>query len=420
MATFNGTPGNDSWTVITGGEYNIDGHDGIDTLDFGIEPRSYFNISLAADGSINVDTISGASEQMHATLKNVEKLVFNSGFEVIDLTTYFDHTPPTLASSTPAAGATSVSTGADIVLNFSEAIQAGSGTVTLQNAAGQTVETYTVGSSPNLTVSGTKLTVNPTADLAAGTGYTLTVSGGAVKDTSGNALAAAASVSFTTDAKVTVGAGNAPLGGTAGNDTLIGDARANVFIGSAGTDSIDGGAGIDKLQLSGARAGYTVTVNGTSATVADASGNVAHLANVERVQFADATIALDIAGSAGQVYRLYQAAFNRVPDSGGLGFWISASDKGQSLGSIAQGFVTSAEFQAVYGANPTSTAIVTTMYTNVLHRAPDNAGIAFWVSVLDNHSATPADVLMGFSESAENQQALAPVIGNGFPYTPFG
>jgi hypothetical protein len=27
---------------------------------------------------------------------------------------------------------------------------------------------------------------------------------------------------------------------------------------------------------------------------------------------------------------------------------------------------------------------------------------------------------MGFSESAENQQALAPVIGNGFPYTPFG
>jgi hypothetical protein len=28
--------------------------------------------------------------------------------------------------------------------------------------------------------------------------------------------------------------------------------------------------------------------------------------------------------------------------------------------------------------------------------------------------------LVGFSESAENQQNVIGVIGNGFPYTPFG
>jgi Ca2+-binding RTX toxin-like protein len=315
MPTFNGTSGNDSWTVITGGQFTIDGKEGVDTIDFGIVFRSDFNIQQEADGSISVDTLSGASEQMHATLKNVEKLVFNSGTDKVDLAALF---PP-------------VSTG-----------------------------------------------------------------------------------------PLTVGANNAPLAGTAGNDIMAGDARNNVFVGSTGSDKIDGGGGVDKLQLSGARASYTVALNGSAATVSDGAGNSMALSNVERIQFADATIALDIAGNGGQVYRVYQAAFNRVPDGGGLGFWINAMDTGQSLFSIAQGFVASAEFKALYGANPTNTSMVSTMYTNVLHRAPDNAGIAFWVSVLDNHQATPADVLMGFSESAENQQALAPVIGNGFPYTPFG
>jgi hypothetical protein len=151
--------------------------------------------------------------------------------------------------------------------------------------------------------------------------------------------------------------------------------------------------------------------------VKDAAGNA--LAAPASVSFTtDATITVG-AGNAGQVYRLYQAAFNRVPDLGGLGFWISAADKGQSMVSIAQGFMNSAEFTALYGANPTNTSMVTTMYTNVLHRAPDSGGVAFWVSVLDNHQATPADVLAGFSESAENQQNVIGTIGNGFPYTPF-
>lgn len=420
MATFFGTPGDDSWTIITGGNYTIDGGAGTDTVDFGIEPRSYFTLHANPDGSIGVDTISGASAPMHATLINIERLVFDSGSDILNVNSFFDTTPPTLASSSPAAGATGVAVGANIVLTFSEAIMPGTGFVTLLNAAGQVVESYMIGSSSNLTIGGNTLTVNPTADLAAGAGYTLSISSGAVKDLAGNALAAPASVSFTTDPTLHVGPDNAPLAGTPGNDVMAGDARSNVFIGSAGTDSIDGGAGIDKLQLPGARSHYTVTVNGTSATVSDGGGNVTSLANVERIQFADATIALDIAGNGGQVYRLYQAAFNRVPDLGGLGFWINAMDHGTTLVSISQGFVNSAEFTALYGVNPTNTSMVTTMYTNVLHRAPDPAGVAFWVNVLDQHLATPADVLAGFSESAENQANVIGVIGNGFPYTPVG
>jgi hypothetical protein len=372
------------------------------------------------DGTISFDTVSGASQELHATLKNIEILQFNNGRDVVNLSTFFDMVPPTLVGSLPAAGATGVAVGANIVLTFSEPIALGSGTVTLTNEAGQTVESYTAGSSGKLSVSGNTLTVNPTADLLSGGHYTVTVSSGAVKDVVGNALAAPASVSFTTDPTRSVGPDNAPLAGTSGNDIMLGDARNNVFVGSAGKDSIDGGAGLDLLQLSGQRAGYTVTLNGTTGVVNDANGNTITLANVERIQFGDAMVALDINGNAGQVYRLYQAAFNRAPDSGGLGFWIGAMDKGMGLTDIAAGFVNSAEFQAMYGTNPTNTSIATTMYMNVLHRTPDSGGLAFWVGLLDNHQANVAEVLTGFSESAENQQNVIGVIGNGFPYTPFG
>lgn len=424
MPTFTGTARNDSWTVISGGDYIIDGREGIDTFSVGISPRSDFTFSQNPDGSIRIDTISGASDPFHATLTNVERLSFLNGSDIVDLTTYFrpvDSAPPTLAGSSPAAGATNVALGADIVMTFSEAIMAGSGTVTLQNAAGQTVESYAIGASANLSISGNTLTVNPSADLVAGAGYMLSVPGGAVKDLAGNGLAVAASVSFTTDQnRVSVAANNAPLAGTAGSDVMSGDARNNVFIGSGGKDTIDGGAGIDMLQLSGARAGYSVSLNASNATLADAGGNIVNLANVERVQFSDAMVALDIAGNGGQVYRLYQAAFNRSPDSGGLGYWIGVMDSGANLLDIASGFVNSAEFREMYGVNPTNTSLVTTMYMNILHRAPDSAGLDYWVDVLDKHLASVFVVLAGFSESAENQQNVIGVIGNGFAYTPFG
>jgi Ca2+-binding RTX toxin-like protein len=419
MTVYTGTNGNDSWTLVAGGNFTIDGLGGIDTLSTGTQPRSDFIVFVNADGTIEIDTVSGASQELHATLKNMEFIVFDNGRDVLDLRALLDSTPPTLTSSTPASGATGVAVGADIVLTFSEPIVLGTGTVTLQNAAGQTVEAYTAGASGNLSVSGNTLRINPTADLAAGGSYTVTVSGGAVKDVTGNALAAAASVTFSTDAKTTVGANNAPLPGTAGNDVLVGDARNNVFIGSTGHDTIDGGAGLDTLRMAGTAASFHVTVNGASATVSDAAGNVTNLTGVERIEFGDTMFALDIAGNAGQVYRIYQAAFNRAPDAGGLGYWIGVMDAGTSLTEISSGFVNSAEFRAMYGANPTNASIATTMYMNVLHRAPDAAGLAFWAGMLDNHTATVAEVLAGFSESAENQQNVITVIGNGFAYTPF-
>ena len=158
-------------------------------------------------------------------------------------------------------------------------------------------------------------------------------------------------------------------------------------------------------------AGGTVTVTG--------EGSTSTLASVERLMFADAAIAFDIAGVAGRAYRVYQAAFNREPDGGGLGYWMNAMDHGHSLRAVAEGFVQSAEFRQAYGANPSHQDIVARFYQNVLHRDGEPDGVAYWTRVLAENHATVADVLMGFSESAENQAALTGAVSNGILYTPF-
>jgi TorA maturation chaperone TorD len=141
--------------------------------------------------------------------------------------------------------------------------------------------------------------------------------------------------------------------------------------------------------------------------------------NVERLQFADVAVAIDIDGTGGQAYRLYQAAFNRAPDAAGLGFQMWAMDEAhQSLAAVAQGFIDSAEFKKAYGSLD-NRAFVTQLYANVLHRTPDEAGLAWHVKLLDDGTISRADDLVVFSESAENQAALIGSIQNGMVYVPF-
>ena len=59
-------------------------------------------------------------------------------------------------------------------------------------------------------------------------------------------------------------------------------------------------------------------------------------------------------------------------------------------------------------------------YTNILERAPDAGGLAYWSGLLDSGKATTAQVLDAISDSPENIAAVAPLIANGFEYVPYG
>lgn len=203
----------------------------------------------------------------------------------------------------------------------------------------------------------------------------------------------------------------------------------NVTATAAGFNKLEGGSGNDTLTgaasalntalFSGASQEYKIATSGSSMTVAD---GFAHrdgtdtLVNIQRAQFSNVVLAFDVNGDAGQAYRMYQAAFARTPDQAGVSYWVSQVDHGLSLTNMAQNFINSAEFQSIYGASPTASAIVSGLYTNVLGRAPDASGLSYWLGVLQS-GTSEANLLVSFSESAENQAHVNPGLTGGIALT---
>lgn len=197
-----------------------------------------------------------------------------------------------------------------------------------------------------------------------------------------------------------------------------GTAPSEVLVAMGGNQHLQGGGGIDTVVYHGARAQYTVTRSAVTDTVAARDG-ADTLGGIERLRFNDGAVALDVDGVGGQAFRLYQAAFDRAPDQAGLGYWIAQMDKGATLYSVASNFAASAEFTAMYGNNPGNGALVPQLYLNILNRAGDPAGIAYWNDVLNKFPKALPDVLLAFSESAENVAALVGVMENGVAYQPY-
>ncbi len=218
-------------------------------------------------------------------------------------------------------------------------------------------------------------------------------------------------------------AGNDDIEGSAGADGLAGFAGNDRIRGGGGDDWIAGGSGFDFAVYGGARAAFTVTRTDDGFTVADGGGAEGRdsLNGVERLVFADTNVALDVGAGevGGRAYRLYEAAFNRTPDALGVGFWIGKLDAGVAVNAVAQGFLDSQEYRDAYGSAMTNRELVTRYYTNILDRAPEQAGLDFWVAKLDSGVAR-AEVLAGISESLENINGSAAVIANGFTYLPYG
>lgn len=126
--------------------------------------------------------------------------------------------------------------------------------------------------------------------------------------------------------------------------------------------------------------------------------------------------AYDCDGTAGQVYRLYQAAYNRMPDKGGMGFQIDALGAGRGLQQLASDFLASPEGEANYPPGTTNAQFVDRLYDNVLHRPGDPQGRADHLA--DLAAETPRrDKLLHFSESPENKKACAPAFERGVAYT---
>lgn len=262
------------------------------------------------------------------------------------------------------------------------------------------------------------------------------------------------------DNVLNAGSGNDTLNGGKGNDTLIGGSGTDTAVYSNnascyhigyvnniltvadhfGDEALDqliqiesikfdsttwnieyqtGTSKLDTVSITSHWAGYQINTSGEQATLLDTGGSqkLKLFDSIERIQFTDAAVALDIGigQNAGEAYRLYQAAFDRTPDQDGLGYWISQLDHGTELEDIASVFMGSQEFRTMYGNNPTDQEFLTLLYQHVFDRDPDDTGYSYWLDVLNKGISKP-QVLALFSESAENFLNVEHQTASGIQY----
>ncbi|EWY35674.1 hypothetical protein N825_03915 [Skermanella stibiiresistens SB22] len=201
------------------------------------------------------------------------------------------------------------------------------------------------------------------------------------------------------------------VSGGSKTDVFAGGSGRDVFRGGAGDDTMHGQGLVDLAVFQSLRTQTSVTRDGAITRVSGADGNDI-LTGFEQLGFVDGTLDSDIGGRAAQIYRLYDSALDRAPDTSGLNAWVGALEAGVSLGTVAGGFMDSPEFQAKYGGLDNA-GFATLLYDNVLDRAPEPEGLANWKAALDGGVAR-ADVLAGFSESAEHVNLTRSGVDQGF------
>jgi hypothetical protein len=120
------------------------------------------------------------------------------------------------------------------------------------------------------------------------------------------------------------------------------------------------------------------------------------------------------------IAELYIGYYDRAPDTAGGEFWLSAFlsavgpgvDPTRELTTLANDFANSSESTAIYpfltSPNPANAAsFVTQVYANLLNRAPDAPGLAFWTVELQSGAVTPGGFIITVEASVNMQVGTA-------------
>jgi hypothetical protein len=192
----------------TGGDIEIrrtDNNNLVESFTVGISSQLTFSgANLTIDPTANLAPGIGYYVQIPNTaVKNAGGSFFAGISDTTSWSFTTDGSAPTLTNTDPADDATGLIISANLVATFSEAVQKGTGNIILKRSSDDTtVETFDVDTSPQISFATNQLTLNPSANLAAGTGYYIQIASTAVVDISGNAylgISDTTTWSFTTD-----------------------------------------------------------------------------------------------------------------------------------------------------------------------------------------------------------------------------
>lgn len=199
--------------------------------------------------------------------------------------------------------------------------------------------------------------------------------------------------------------------GSQNGDILEGNSLDNRLEGFFGNDSIDGGAGHDIAHYNLERSNYSIMKTTEGYRVASSREGIDSLVNIEQLYFSDMSINLQYNDP---VQQLYVAYFGRAADSVGLANFTralaaagapdniqgltSAYQSNATVRSLIDAFGTSAESGRLYTGD--TTAFVTAIFQNVLARAPQDAGMAFWRNAIDSGALTKGNAALSIMAGA--------------------
>ncbi len=211
--------------------------------------------------------------------------------------------------------------------------------------------------------------------------------------------------------------------GGGGNDTLIGNAVANRLHGGAGDDSLDGAAGLDTAVFAAAKAAATLSRGSAGWSVASAADGTDILANIERLQFSDSSVALDTtaSGHAGQTAQILRALFGSAyvqnPSFAGIG--LKLFDLGVSYADIVGLAIGTSLFEGLAGSR-SNTDFVKLVYKNVIGAEAGVAELAQFVGALDNGFYTQAALGVLACQLSFNTDSaqLVGLVNSGLEFVP--
>lgn len=190
---------------------------------------------------------------------------------------------------------------------------------------------------------------------------------------------------------------------------LQGSDRDEVFRAQQGNDHIDAGGGLDKVMYGGQAAQYALARDAAGHWVvhSDAQdGGRDLLQGVERLQFADQAVALDLDGAAGQALRLLAAAVGpqKLADRALLGEVIAYVDA-YGAQSLADEVQANGLLDALAGGDSLQ-ALVTLLYRNLTGHAPNQEELQWTLALAEQQYWDRADVLLQVAQLPQTAELI--------------
>ena len=190
--------------------------------------------------------------------------------------------------------------------------------------------------------------------------------------------------------------------------------------GQPGTDFFDGGLGIDTVVYSGLQERYSITKSGNRYVVSEPTGSddTDYLSNIERIQFSNGKVALDLGGNAGQAARLIGALLGPsfIKDKALAGVVIGLVDQDYSIENIANLGLNTSFYLALAGSTKNED-FVNHVFRNVVGRPPEANEQKTYVDMLYAGTSQAALAVMAAgTEFTASQIGLTGLTSHGWDF----